>query len=52
VGRGAPSRLIFEIDVGERLAVGVADDEALVLDGPRRREMAVFGYGPSLYILE
>ena len=38
--RRAPSRLLLEIDVGERLPVAVADDEAGVgvLDGPRRRE--------------
>jgi hypothetical protein len=28
LGRRSPSRLILEIDVGERLPVGVADDEA------------------------
>jgi hypothetical protein len=28
LGRGASSRLLLEIDVGERLPVGVADDEA------------------------
>ena len=27
-GRRSPSRLFLEIDVGERLPVGVADDEA------------------------
>ena len=39
--RRTPSRLLFEIDVGERLPVGVADDEAGVgfLDGPGRLGM-------------
>ena len=43
--RRPPSRLLLEIDVGERLPVGVADDEAGVglLDGPGRREA---GRGP------
>jgi hypothetical protein len=38
----APSRLLLEIDVGERLPVGVANDEALwvLVDHPRRREAA------------
>ena len=45
-GRRASSGLVIEVDVGERLAVAVADDEALpielrvgLLDGPRRREV-------------
>ena len=40
--RRAPAPLLLEIDVGERLPVGVADDEAGVgfLDGPGRREVA------------
>jgi hypothetical protein len=35
------SRLLLEIDVGERLPVGVTDDEARagLLDGPGRREV-------------
>jgi hypothetical protein len=39
LGRLAPSRLILEIDIGQRLPVGVADDEAGVgfLDGLGRR---------------
>ncbi len=44
-----PSRLVLEIDVGERVPVGVADDEAVlaelhvqVIDGPGRREAARF----------
>ena len=43
LGRCAASRLLFEIHVGERLPVGVADDEAGVglLDGPGRREAAL-----------
>ena len=48
VGRlRAPSGLFLEIDVGERLSVGVADDEArfLLVDGPGRRE-ATLGHGP------
>jgi hypothetical protein len=42
LGRRAASRLMLEIDVGERLTVGVADDEAGVgfLGGPGRREAA------------
>jgi len=38
--RRSPARLIFEIDIGERLTVVVAHDETrgLFLDGPRRRE--------------
>jgi hypothetical protein len=38
----APSRLLLEVDVGERLPVGVADNEADVglLDGPGRRKAA------------
>jgi hypothetical protein len=42
------SRLLLEIDVGERLPVGVADDEAPpmqlgvgLVEGPRRREAAL-----------
>jgi hypothetical protein len=40
LGRRAASRLILEVNVGERLAAVVADDEAGVglLDGPGRRE--------------
>ena len=43
VRRRSAAGLIFEIDVGERLPVGVADDEAGVglLDGPGRREAAL-----------
>jgi hypothetical protein len=43
--RPAP-RLLLEIDVGERLPGGVADDEAGVglLDGSRRREAAGVGH--------
>jgi hypothetical protein len=44
----APSRFLLEIDIGERMAVGVMDDEALSpelgvgsFDGPRRREAAL-----------
>ena len=39
LGRRAPSRLILEIDIGQRLTAGVADDEAGVglLDGLGRR---------------
>src|SRR5580704_5335197 len=39
---GAQSRLILEIDIRERLPVGVADDEAglLLVDRPGRREAA------------
>jgi hypothetical protein len=47
VRRRASSRLLLVVDVGERLPVDVADDEAGVglLDGPRRREAAL-GHGP------
>jgi hypothetical protein len=41
--RGATApRLVLEIDVGERPAIVIADNEAGVgfLDGPRRREAA------------
>jgi len=42
LGCGAPSRLIFVIDVRERLPCAVLDDEAseVVFSGPRRREAA------------
>ena len=56
--RRAPSGLILEIDVGERVPVGVADDEAPpiqlgvgLVDGPGRREAAgrhVLGSTPPL----
>ena len=46
----APTGLLLEIDVGEGMAVGVADDEAIlaelhvgVVNGPWRRE-AAFGH--------
>jgi hypothetical protein len=42
------ARLVLEIDIGERVPAGVADDEAPpiqlgvgVVDGPRRREAAL-----------
>ena len=40
-------RLVFEIDMSQRLPAGVADDEAGVrfLDGPGRREAAGFAIG-------
>jgi len=45
--RRSPAGLILEIDIGKRVAVGVADDETVlaelhvrVIDGPRRREAA------------
>ena len=45
LGRCAAARLLLEIDVGERLPVGVADDEAPpmqlgvgLVDGPGRRK--------------
>jgi hypothetical protein len=48
VRRRASSGLILEVDVGERLPVGVADDEAPpiqlgvgLVDGRRRREAAL-----------
>src|SRR4029077_2921287 len=46
LGCRASARLLLEIDVGNRLPVGVADDEAGVglLDGPGRREAAL-GHG-------
>ena len=42
-GSRSPSRLILEIDVGERLPVSVADDKAGIglFGGPRRREAAL-----------
>jgi hypothetical protein len=47
--RVLPARLTLEIDVGERVPVGVADDEAIlaqlyvrVIDGPRRRKASAF----------
>jgi hypothetical protein len=45
--RRAPSRLLLEVDVGERLPVVIADDVAGVglLGGPGRREAAL-GHGP------
>ena len=46
----APPRPLLEIDVGERLAAVVADDEAaLAAQGSWRRETALFGHGQSLY---
>jgi hypothetical protein len=46
-GSPSPSRLILEIDVGERLTVLIPDDEASVglLDRPGRREAAFGHYG-------
>ena len=41
VRRRAPSRLPLEIDVGEGLPVGVADDEAGVLQSLRSRQRCV-----------
>ena len=42
LGRRSPPEFILAIDVGERLPISVADDEAGVglLDGPGRREAA------------
>ena len=43
-----PRRLFLVIDLGERLPVGVVDDEAsvvVVFDRPRRREAARVGHG-------
>jgi hypothetical protein len=44
VRRGAPAGLILEIDIGERLAFLVTDNEAGIvrglIDGPRWRETA------------
>ena len=47
LGRRSTTRLVLEIDVGERLPIGVADDEAGVglLGGPGRREAAL-GHDP------
>ena len=44
LGGGSPPRLALEIDIGELLAVVVANDKALVqfLDSPGRREAAGF----------
>jgi hypothetical protein len=51
VSRRSPAGLILEIHVGERVPVGVADNEALpiqlrvgLLGGPRRWEAARFGH--------
>jgi hypothetical protein len=43
----AAARLILEIDVGERLSVVIADNEAgvLLLDRPRRRKAAACSLG-------
>ena len=49
-GRRTPSRLLLEIDVGERLPVGVADDEARRACAPRRTRAAGSG-ARSLVIL-
>jgi hypothetical protein len=50
VRRRAPAGFVLEIDVGQRVPVGVADDEAVlaelgigVVDRPRRREAAGLG---------
>jgi hypothetical protein len=45
LGRRSTTRLLLEIHVGERLPVGVADDETGVrlFGDPRRREAAGFG---------
>jgi hypothetical protein len=50
VGRGAPVRLFFEIDIGECLAIEVTDDEARLgfFGGPRRWEAARSGRYVSL----
>ena len=39
MSRRAPSRLLLEVDVGERLPVGVADDEAR----PVQPDVPIFG---------
>jgi hypothetical protein len=45
VSRRAPTGLVLEVEVTERLPVGIADDEALcvLVDGPRRRGVARCG---------
>ena len=42
LGRRSTPRLLLEIDIGKRLPVGVADDEAglLLVDQPGRRDAA------------
>ncbi len=37
LGRGAAAGLLLKVDVGERLPVGIADDEAGILRGDPRR---------------
>src|SRR6476646_6599560 len=56
VSRRATSRLILAIDVGERVAVAVADNDTLlaplqggVIDGPRWREAARFGHAAWIW---
>jgi hypothetical protein len=46
----SPPRFILEIDVGERLPIGVTDDEAGVglLGGPWRREAAALNHCPAI----
>jgi hypothetical protein len=48
--RRAPSRLLLEIDVGERLAGVILHDETGIrfLDGPGRREAAGRGHGARI----
>jgi hypothetical protein len=56
LGCRSPARLVLEIDVGQRAAVGVADDEALpfqlgigIIDRPGRRKAAgVCALSPQL----
>jgi hypothetical protein len=50
LGRRAPTGLVREIDVGQRLPAGVADDEAGVgfFGGPGRREAARGWHGGVL----
>jgi len=43
-GRRAPTGLVLEIEITERLSGGVADDEAGVIDRPGRREAARGGH--------
>lgn len=47
LGRRAPAGLFLVIDIGQRLPVGVIDDETgwAFLDGPGRREAAWRHYG-------
>ena len=51
VRRSASARLVLEVDIGQRVAVVIADDEAgmvRLIDGPRWRETASVGHNDVL----